>query len=982
MGQLPGSWYGLHNDVGVLDAALGQLRLGALEKRRDDGLVPACVHDADAQGAAVMFLRLRPFERGGSHVAMLFVYSSHVAIVTPVLLVKELLDNAIDAKATSIEIIISSDTISRIEVRDDGVGIHPDDYDALGRRGHTSKLRNIKELGTVVGKSLGFRGEALASVNAMADVTITTKISTEPVATVLQLIPNEGGVLAQKTISAPVGTAVSVTKLFGHQPVREQIAAKGAKKSLDKIQELLRSYAMARPQLKLLFKVLQASTKSWSYSPQRNATVFEATLQLFGTEVASSCLLKTFHTGYSSTDTSPSIQEHLRLTNNGFALEAFLANPNVDLQKVPKRHYFSVDGRPINAGRGIAKRLLNIYLESFKVSKAVNNTNDSFIRLNIRCPPETYDANIEPCKDNVLFSDEQAVLDAFKHLCSDIHKPRTVEQQVTLCLPNAQINGVPTANLPNQVQSHRSHEPQAQPRNPIFATTVAQSSLGISPRASQHNPNYSNDKNSTFEEPISNPGPQGTRASTTFKPINVATTLKSSLLEDSGDQANIGSSAQNQWKVDMPENYNERPKLDYWQRHQKVTTPQGSQETATLTSEGRITGNRRNPGEIAKKSGPSEAPLSTSDVIQKCPLVSPLTPEPPILHHIMAPPRDLDVPRSYKDAGHARLPSPQKSTVPGGPYRSPVLSSSETRPRGVPAAPASHSHMALRRRREQLPWTPPSSLEKNRYKDAEQIDLPRPKRTDGLKQTRISFDGVQANRRRGKAEDEQARSNKSPNDLEVDNHLNIKDIFSTAKQNLRYQLSQTESGQLAKEVHDIESQHYHQQPSHQRQHFSVLRTSTFRDSETRQEGPEPIPTTLPIGDPRAYLLRRQKSLAADESGTKLRKQRRLKSSLMPLERIPLGNCTHNLSLGMRIDSPVLGKLVKLQRHYDEYVIFGNLVDGLDISLADARVVESQLQKLLTEQKENMDSGETGDGQAIINLTATLKGKSPQDVLAM
>ncbi len=67
-GQLPGSRDGLYNDIRVLDTAFGQLCLGALEKRRDDSLVPACVHDADAQGAAVVLLWLGTFERGGSHI--------------------------------------------------------------------------------------------------------------------------------------------------------------------------------------------------------------------------------------------------------------------------------------------------------------------------------------------------------------------------------------------------------------------------------------------------------------------------------------------------------------------------------------------------------------------------------------------------------------------------------------------------------------------------------------------------------------------------------------------------------------------------------------------------------------------------------------------------------------------------------------------------------------------------------------------------
>lgn len=73
-GQLPGSRNRLNDDIGALDAALGQLLLGAVEQRRNDGLVPTRVHDADAQGAAVVLFRLGAFERGRSHTAEFLFY--------------------------------------------------------------------------------------------------------------------------------------------------------------------------------------------------------------------------------------------------------------------------------------------------------------------------------------------------------------------------------------------------------------------------------------------------------------------------------------------------------------------------------------------------------------------------------------------------------------------------------------------------------------------------------------------------------------------------------------------------------------------------------------------------------------------------------------------------------------------------------------------------------------------------------------------
>src|SRR5882757_6662139 len=84
-------------------------------------------------------------------------------LTTPTSLIKELIDNSLDAKATSVDIFLSPNTLDKLEVRDNGHGIPQEDLDALGRRGHTSKLRSFDELKSIGGVSLGFRGEALAS---------------------------------------------------------------------------------------------------------------------------------------------------------------------------------------------------------------------------------------------------------------------------------------------------------------------------------------------------------------------------------------------------------------------------------------------------------------------------------------------------------------------------------------------------------------------------------------------------------------------------------------------------------------------------------------------------------------------------------------------------------------------------------------------------------------------------------------------------
>lgn len=95
------------------------------------------------------------------------------ALPSPAALVKGLLDNAIDARATSIEVLLSANVLDKIEVRDNGSEIAADDLGKVRKSGHTSKLTCFEELRTVGRASLGFRGEALASACTMGDVAIT-----------------------------------------------------------------------------------------------------------------------------------------------------------------------------------------------------------------------------------------------------------------------------------------------------------------------------------------------------------------------------------------------------------------------------------------------------------------------------------------------------------------------------------------------------------------------------------------------------------------------------------------------------------------------------------------------------------------------------------------------------------------------------------------------------------------------------------------
>ncbi|KAL1860466.1 hypothetical protein Daus18300_009240 [Diaporthe australafricana] len=424
---------------------------------------------------------------------------SATAISTPVDVIKELLDNSLDAGATSVEILVSPNLVDNIQVRDNGHGIQADDYDSLGRMGYTSKLTSFEELHNFGGNTLGFRGQAVASANSLGRVTVVTRSVRDPTAVKLTISPGVGGIEDQQRASAPVGTTVTVTGLFKLIPVREQVAFREVQKNLAKTKQLLGSYALARPMIRISFKVLGGDDKqTWSYSPRPQSSLREAVVQIFGAGLIPQCVLKTVAT---ETDcrTGGSVLDGPELT-----IEAILPKLDADLSKLSKGSFFSIDSRPVSTSRGTMKKLLSNFKTQFKKSSGVNTGDrrlgDLFICVNIKCCPGTYDPNIEPSKNQVLFSDESQLLELFEELCSSTYqtqktvdafvtiekRPLTRRTQTRTPPPSSDgpqdFNGKPGLRLDKPLQD----TPICQPETPVASSPSAalpdSSGLGVVPR--------------------------------------------------------------------------------------------------------------------------------------------------------------------------------------------------------------------------------------------------------------------------------------------------------------------------------------------------------------------------------------------------------------------------------------------------------------------------------------------------------------------
>ncbi|KAK5112473.1 hypothetical protein LTR62_004230 [Meristemomyces frigidus] len=329
----------------------------------------------------------------------------------PSALVKELIDNALDAKATSIAIEISTNTLDVVQVRDNGHGIAPEDRAMAAVPNSTSKLTGFDDLRMIGGSTLGFRGQALAAAAELSgSMIVSTRVEGEEVATSMT-INQLGDAIDQQRASLPIGTTVRVTDFIKSQPVRRQQALKNTEKTLKHLKQSLQAYAFARPHVRLSLRVLKAKNDkgNWMYAPKPGASVEDAAIKIVGSACVTQCTW-------------------IVLEECGFELRALVPRPDAEVSKVANLSSFvSIDARPVSNTRGTVKQVTKIFREALKaVGSRWNGVKDPFVNLLISCPSGSYDPNVEPSKDDVLFEDPETVITLARKLFSTVYTPAEI----------------------------------------------------------------------------------------------------------------------------------------------------------------------------------------------------------------------------------------------------------------------------------------------------------------------------------------------------------------------------------------------------------------------------------------------------------------------------------------------------------------------------------------------------------------------------
>ncbi|MFX1302993.1 MAG: DNA mismatch repair endonuclease MutL [Promethearchaeota archaeon] len=195
----------------------------------------------------------------------------------PANVVKELIENGIDAQASEIRILVKKAGKFLIQVIDNGIGIPSEDIELAFQRHTSSKIRTIEDLETL--STLGFRGEALASIAAVSKVEIISRVEYKEKGVYLHI---EGGkVIDKKEITCPVGTNIKVQNLFYNLPARQKFLKKDATE-LGHITDIVQRYSLAYPELHFIYRHNTLDILNCPASNDLKTTVFH----IYGKQIA------------------------------------------------------------------------------------------------------------------------------------------------------------------------------------------------------------------------------------------------------------------------------------------------------------------------------------------------------------------------------------------------------------------------------------------------------------------------------------------------------------------------------------------------------------------------------------------------------------------------------------------------------------------------------------------------------------------------
>ena len=289
----------------------------------------------------------------------------------PSSVVKELIENSIDAGSTKVVIDIQDGGKKLIRITDNGCGIASSEVDKSFLRHATSKIKNIDDLYDLY--SLGFRGEALASISAVSKLEMVTKTKDEPIGT--KVIVEGGKVVSKEPVGTHNGTTIIIKDIFFNTPARQKFLKSTHAETIN-ISDLINKLAIGNPHVQ--FKYVN-NNKSMLTTPGDNK-LLSVIRSIYGKEICENLIEINYECKY-------------------FKISGYIGNNNIYRSNKNLQHIY------INKRFVKSKIVLDAMSEAYKGIIPINKHSICFIQLTIN--PASIDVNIHPTKLEVKFENEK-----------------------------------------------------------------------------------------------------------------------------------------------------------------------------------------------------------------------------------------------------------------------------------------------------------------------------------------------------------------------------------------------------------------------------------------------------------------------------------------------------------------------------------------------------------------------------------------------
>ncbi|MCG8538366.1 MAG: DNA mismatch repair endonuclease MutL [Clostridia bacterium] len=334
----------------------------------------------------------------------------------PASVVKELLENSIDADAKSIVVEIKDAGKSYIRISDDGRGIHRGDIGLAFERHATSKIYTDDEIYNI--KSLGFRGEALASIASVSNIELITKTSNDEYGIKVELM--NGEIIRESSLGCPTGTTIVIKDLFYNTPARHKFLKSNSTET-NYISTIVNNIALSHPEISFRYIVNNKNV----FTTQGSNGLYSTIFTIYGKEIAQNLI-------------------EIGSQDGELKLRGFISNTTCTRGNRQLQIYF-VNGRYVKS-RVISRSIDSAY------STLIPHNRFAICFLYLEVPSSRVDVNIHPAKTEIRFRDE-------RNISNFIYKTLRDKLLQTNLIPDINIDSGSNKKGEKVLESVDSHKP-------------------------------------------------------------------------------------------------------------------------------------------------------------------------------------------------------------------------------------------------------------------------------------------------------------------------------------------------------------------------------------------------------------------------------------------------------------------------------------------------------------------------------------------